>query len=853
MKWAWEREHDVSESQHPEFPQAGERGSFMMMQCILALVGALLAGPLARAQPFDTSLRSFPLEGSPGTSFRPTDHVLADFDGDGDLDVAQSYARGFFDSISPRFGVVFNHGDGTFSAPTFKLTPSGFTAAIAGADLDGDGDIDVALAQSEPMGGEHVLVFLNSGTGAFGAQRRRLVGVRPVDVVAADFDADGDIDLAASCADDRVISVLLNDGAARFSRSDVVLVERPNRIEAGDFDSDGAAELLVEVQTGSPVAILLANDGSGSFTQTATYAPRRFVNRGGDVAAGDIDNDGDLDVVVGYGWDGNFDERFITVARNDGAGGFAASEMIPTGAPFTMTDVRVSDATGDGVADIIAAGTTTVAPEGWVLLAGDGAGGFQPGSIVFTGQAANRVSSGDVSGDGWPDVIVNNSGAKSLTVHVGGPQGFKTPTKHRVSEFTDRLAIGDVDLDGDLDVVSAYSSHIYTLFNDGDGVFNVTQEPASLACIEPIRLADLDGDGFLDLLMLRERNCPPYDLHTFTNDGDGTFSRHTVWSLGSAGDNEMTTLDFDNDGDIDVAITESLGCASCPRVLVFLLENRGDGTFELPIRLVDNFHSMRRIEAADIDQDGNMDLVGSAASDGIGVLFGDGAGNFAPIATFPLTAGDIAASSWVAIDDMNNDGLPDVAYAGARNNSAGDADIVGVMLNQGAGQFVDAGWRLAAATVDNVLVQYGLDTLDADLDGNRDIIMGSIDSDDMFLFLGNGDGTVRRPLRFGLNGNVWLPQAADIDGDGDEDVVAAVMDGPPVAKSSVVVVRNTTRGGAPGDLDGDGDVDLTDLAVMLSAFGRCTGDPAYNPAADIDGDGCVGLADLATLLANFGS
>ena len=62
----------------------------------------------------------------------------------------------------------------------------------------------------------------------------------------------------------------------------------------------------------------------------------------------------------------------------------------------------------------------------------------------------------------------------------------------------------------------------------------------------------------------------------------------------------------------------------------------------------------------------------------------------------------------------------------------------------------------------------------------------------------------------------------------------------------------TSNGAIPGDLDGDGDVDLTDLAVMLSAFGRCTGDPAYNPRADIDADGCVGLADLATLLANFG-
>jgi len=62
----------------------------------------------------------------------------------------------------------------------------------------------------------------------------------------------------------------------------------------------------------------------------------------------------------------------------------------------------------------------------------------------------------------------------------------------------------------------------------------------------------------------------------------------------------------------------------------------------------------------------------------------------------------------------------------------------------------------------------------------------------------------------------------------------------------------TLAGGLPGDIDGDGHVGLADLALLLSAFGSCDGDPAYNPPTDLDGDGCVSLSDLATLLANFG-
>ena len=56
-----------------------------------------------------------------------------------------------------------------------------------------------------------------------------------------------------------------------------------------------------------------------------------------------------------------------------------------------------------------------------------------------------------------------------------------------------------------------------------------------------------------------------------------------------------------------------------------------------------------------------------------------------------------------------------------------------------------------------------------------------------------------------------------------------------------------------GDLDGDGDVDLSDLATLLAAYGACDGDPLYNASADLDNSGCVDLTDLAELLGNYGA
>jgi len=76
------------------------------------------------------------------------------------------------------------------------------------------------------------------------------------------------------------------------------------------------------------------------------------------------------------------------------------------------------------------------------------------------------------------------------------------------------------------------------------------------------------------------------------------------------------------------------------------------------------------------------------------------------------------------------------------------------------------------------------------------------------------------------------------------------LDSDPSTKPYLVISEGVPT---PGDIDGDGDVDLADLSLLLAAYNTCTGDANFNPAADLDGDGCVDLADLSILLSNYGT
>jgi hypothetical protein len=355
------------------------------------------------------------------------------------------------------FTAAVDGGSGIFA--TDSTYPADTLAtSVCAADFDNDGDLDLACANDWT---NRVSVLLNQGDGTFAPQSQYPVGgSHPVSICAADLDGDGDIDLTTA-NDHGTVSVIYNLGNGTFDYEPWVWSipdVPPLSICAADLDGDGDMDLATangDEHMGMGSVSVLVNNGNYEFNYHWDSFPW-VIDCYYSICAADLDADGDLDLAAGTDFD-------IFIFSNNG------------------------DAT------------------------------FMLDSTYDAGSSIHSVSAADLNGDGYVDLAAANHSHSQVTVLLNQGDGtFSAPSAYGVDNHPISVFAADLEGDGDVDLATANerSDNVSVLLNNGDGTF-ITYASYPVG-IEPLSVcaADLDGDGDLDLATA---NSISFDISVLLN------------------------------------------------------------------------------------------------------------------------------------------------------------------------------------------------------------------------------------------------------------------------------------------------------------------------------------------------
>ncbi|MBA3912364.1 MAG: VCBS repeat-containing protein [Acidobacteriales bacterium] len=335
--------------------------------------------------------------------------------------------------------------------------------SVAVADLNHDGNMDLAVASEESN--STVSVLLGKGNGSFQPQMRYPVGSFPYGVAAADVNLDGYVDLVVTNEAAATMSVLLGNGDGTFQAQRVSPTQdQPFQVAVGDFNGDGIPDA---VTASIPVGLSLGN-GDGTF-----QSPINIYAVGGySIGLGDFDADGNLDLAIGTNL-GSAGSVQILLGQGDGTFKTGGAYSLQVATAFSLA---VGDLNHDGKLDIVA---TTFDPGVDVLL-GNGDGTFTAPAVYPMTCSSYGITIADFNRDGNPDLAAGDFCVPSLvSVFTGNGNGTFQPAMEYSAEGNSAVAVVALDLnnDGSPDLVVASngaSSPLAVLINTGGTLMRTT-------------------------------------------------------------------------------------------------------------------------------------------------------------------------------------------------------------------------------------------------------------------------------------------------------------------------------------------------------------------------------------------
>lgn len=693
--------------------------------------------------------------GNSYSTFSPQLVRAADLDGDNDLDIITlGTSFNWYENI----GGVGNFGAKKPIASTLNgLT--GFSLCVA--DLDNDGDLDLISS----AGNKFSTHKNTDGLGNFQVIQNFTLGINsnPISVAPADMDGDGDLDVVAfySLSNDRFLVWYPNNGtgtlgAAQIISSDNALIAS-TLIYPTDLDGDNDIDIIIGNLSYSKI-LWIKNNGNGTFGAPVTIS--MLADGITTIAVSDMDQDGDLDIISAS----KYDNQVVWYKNLDGLGNFSDENIITSNAVATEA-VFIADVNGDGSTDVIYSATNEI---GWISNT-NGLGNFDSPQIITNKAFGVRdLIMGDIDGDGKKDLISASEQDDKVAwyKHDGNGNFGRQEIIARSMEFPTNVYAGDFDGDNDIDLLanSQHDGKLTWLENvNGLGFYgrqHIITENVQVGNLIPIAYpVDIDGDGDLDVASIKNGGLIWYE----NVDGLGNFTtEHLIDSAMPA--TIIRSQDIDGDGDKDIV------CALYGSNKIVWYANLGNGTFG-PVQVITEGSNggMTSLEIADMDNDGDMDLIASVFDWNVAYFENtNGAGTF--------TEHNISTDFLYSVYPTDVDGDGDMDIIGVKTagggGGTGDHGVVWYENTDGQGNFSDV------LDIANVQTQgRSIYATDIDNDGDMDVFVtgGISNSGHLSWFENTGGGTfgARQIIHQTADYTIGLcVTAADVDNDGDQDILS---------------------------------------------------------------------------------
>lgn len=652
---------------------------------------------------------------------------------------------------------------------------------VLGRDLDGDGAPELIVGNQSGSRASTVSVSLNRSDGTFQERIDYPAGERLTSLASADLDGDGDFDLVS--AHSTALQVFENPGDGTLLPLTTVEVSQFTRfVTTGEMNGDDSVDLIV-LNTGNDSLGVLFGQSDRTYNLPVWYS---IGDRGERAATGDLDGDGDTDVVTA-----NRDSGSLRIFRNVGEGTLSAETPLPM--ENRANSVSVVDVDGDGHLDLVGGTLTAV-----FVFRNPGDGVFAEADRLDVGVRAFATL--DFDDDDDVDLLVAHADGRQVVFLAGDGNGRFTNAAASGIDF-DYFGAADFDGDGGSDVVLADASTDEAHFLwSGSGTLSLRTEiiPAP-GPPHHILLRDLDGDSYPEIVT-PDGPTPTASLSVHANLAGGSFAPPVTYPLEEEEDAHIFHIDagdIDSDSDLDVIATDSRGSK------IHTLLNAGDGRLtrigDVPVGAGPTTSRL-----ADFNANGHLDVVAvNQQVDAVTFLFGDGTGAFAKPVQVAVDEGpwglavadfdgdsdvDVVSSGSGAqnLSFLRNDGLgafewtdstpmPGALHylASADLDRDGDTDVVALggarvamFLNSGNGSFV-------LGQVIGFSGGYSVTTADITQDGFVDVITTHWGPDVVSIHPGRGDGTFSRALSFPVGALSKFADVADLDLDGDLDMVSA--------------------------------------------------------------------------------